>query len=232
MITMATAINSVNCGAADCRWRVFARLTSFTHFSVDTGKEVLRKAILAYHPDKQTGQASSSKWQVLAEEITKVRVTGRAQQLLLLGWLRLKSLGHMYLHRCPCTVTFRVGQGASKARTRPCTRAVSGPYQWAHRYGPYTHQWCDAVRHASMRPCTSYPHHLPRTDGYQLGVDSGSLLGLRHPAACCCIHFLLRHVQHLRAACECTATHGHCDPQATPSQVCADWSCVHEPCRH
>ena len=48
-------------------------MTDFSGFSVETGKEVLRKAILAYHPDKQGGQSGTNiKWQVLAEEITKV----------------------------------------------------------------------------------------------------------------------------------------------------------------
>lgn len=50
------------------------RVSDFSGFTVDTGKEVLKRAILAYHPDKQqVGSGSSRKWQVLAEEITKVR---------------------------------------------------------------------------------------------------------------------------------------------------------------
>jgi hypothetical protein len=37
---------------------------------VDRGKEILRTAILHYHPDKQGGHPF--KWKVLCEEITKM----------------------------------------------------------------------------------------------------------------------------------------------------------------
>jgi hypothetical protein len=47
-------------------------VTDFSGFNADIGKECVKKAILAYHPDKQGGPNSSRKWQVLAEEITKV----------------------------------------------------------------------------------------------------------------------------------------------------------------
>lgn len=38
-------------------------------FCYDKGKELLRAAVVAYHPDKQAGQPV--KWCVLCEEITK-----------------------------------------------------------------------------------------------------------------------------------------------------------------
>lgn len=54
---------------------VYHRVTDFSGVNAETGKAALRKAILAYHPDRQAGQGSSRKWRVLAEEITKVRST-------------------------------------------------------------------------------------------------------------------------------------------------------------
>lgn len=55
-----------------CACCVVPRLSPGTQFTVDNGKELLRKAIVAYHPDKQQASSSAlSKWQVLAEEITK-----------------------------------------------------------------------------------------------------------------------------------------------------------------
>jgi hypothetical protein len=51
-------------------------VTDFSGYNADTDKECLKKVLLAYHPDKQGGANSSRKWQVLAEEITKVRFVG------------------------------------------------------------------------------------------------------------------------------------------------------------
>ncbi|KAF6261416.1 hypothetical protein COO60DRAFT_1636853 [Scenedesmus sp. NREL 46B-D3] len=47
------------------------RLAPDTVFDAGHGKELLRRTILAYHPDKQGGPAVAFSWQVLAEEITK-----------------------------------------------------------------------------------------------------------------------------------------------------------------
>jgi hypothetical protein len=47
------------------------RLPPDAVFDADHGKELLRKAILAYHPDKQGSSGVAFSWQVLAEEITK-----------------------------------------------------------------------------------------------------------------------------------------------------------------
>jgi hypothetical protein len=40
-------------------------------FDAEHGKELLRRAILAYHPDKQGAAGVDFSWQVLAEKITK-----------------------------------------------------------------------------------------------------------------------------------------------------------------
>ena len=46
------------------------RLKDDEKFEVDRGKEILRTAILHYHPDKQGGQPF--KWKVMCEEVTKM----------------------------------------------------------------------------------------------------------------------------------------------------------------
>ncbi|WIA12678.1 hypothetical protein OEZ85_006319 [Tetradesmus obliquus] len=47
------------------------RLAPDTVFDADHGKELLKRAILAYHPDKQGASGVELSWKVLAEEITK-----------------------------------------------------------------------------------------------------------------------------------------------------------------
>lgn len=57
---------SVRCST--CRWcvcrRLHCRLPADAVFDRDHGKELLRKSILAHHPDKQGGAGVPFSWQV------------------------------------------------------------------------------------------------------------------------------------------------------------------------